>query len=247
MMMTEQQPEWFAEWFDSPYYHILYGHRTYAEADAFVQKLMPAMGLMSGAYVLDLACGQGRHSRAMHAMGYRVTGVDLSPASIQYASQHIAQGLDFAVQDMRQLQIAEPVDAVVNLFTSFGYFCNPLDNARVLQRIYTALRPGGKLVIDYLNAAPTVRRLVKHEEQTHQGIVFRISRRVERGFVLKEIRFGADRHSHHYQEHVQLFTEHQLRNLLLANGFGVQKIWGSYDLTGYDPEHSPRMILLASR
>ena len=56
------QKEWFASWFDSPYYHLLYQHRDDNEAKQFIGHLTEALDLPQGAKVLDLACGKGRHS-----------------------------------------------------------------------------------------------------------------------------------------------------------------------------------------
>ena len=53
---------WFATWFDSPYYHILYKERNYREAQVFMDNLTHYLNLPEGATVLDLACGKGRHA-----------------------------------------------------------------------------------------------------------------------------------------------------------------------------------------
>jgi SAM-dependent methyltransferase len=52
---------------------------------------------------------------------------------------------------MRNPIDAKPVDAVFNLFTSFGYFDNEKDDKKVFQSVYDALKPGGFFVLDYLN------------------------------------------------------------------------------------------------
>ena len=55
--------EWFAEWFDSPYYHTLYKNRDENEARRVLDNLLRALDLPAGARILDLACGKGRHPR----------------------------------------------------------------------------------------------------------------------------------------------------------------------------------------
>ena len=69
---------WFASWFDSPYYHILYKERNYREAQIFMDNLTQYLNLPEHAKVLDLACGKGRHAIYLNQLGFDVVGVDLS-------------------------------------------------------------------------------------------------------------------------------------------------------------------------
>ena len=117
MAITVQN--WFSSWFDTPYYHILYKDRGYEEAQLFMKNLTSFLELQPGARILDLACGKGRHSIYLNELGYEVTGVDLSPRSIEYARQFENEGLHFKVQCMCK-PMTEKFDAVFNLFTSFG-------------------------------------------------------------------------------------------------------------------------------
>lgn len=72
------EKDWFASWFDTSYYHILYDHRNEEEAVFFIQKLIEALQIQPGAKALDLACGKGRHAITLHTFGLEVLGVDLS-------------------------------------------------------------------------------------------------------------------------------------------------------------------------
>ncbi|MFN8923197.1 MAG: class I SAM-dependent methyltransferase [Sphingobacteriia bacterium] len=242
--MPTRDAEWFAEWFDSPYYHLLYGHRSQAEADALIEVLAPRLGLAAGAAVLDLACGKGRHARALHRQGYRVLGVDLSPQSIAHARQYEADGLHYEVADMRHLGYTHRFDAVLNLFTSFGYFSTLTDNLRVLAGVKASLKPGGRFVLDFMNADQVAHTLVPQEVLLREGIRFDLRRRLIRGYVHKDIRFRDAGQSYHYQERVQLLTEPMLRNLLIRTGFTVLARWGDYSLSPFRTADSPRLIFL---
>src|SRR5882762_9044446 len=82
-MYTETiAPDWYREWFDSPYYHKLYFERNEAEAAAFIHLLLTFLDPPPEARMLDVACGRGRHARILAAQGFDVTGIDLSGNSI---------------------------------------------------------------------------------------------------------------------------------------------------------------------
>ena len=77
--ISNQQSNWFATWFDSPYYHILYKDRNYLEAQVFMDNLTHYLNLPEGATVLDLACGKGRHSRFLAEKGFQVRRFEVQP------------------------------------------------------------------------------------------------------------------------------------------------------------------------
>ena len=52
---------WFINWFDSPYYHILYKNRDEKEAEFFIENLVQYLNLKKRSKLLDIACGKGRH------------------------------------------------------------------------------------------------------------------------------------------------------------------------------------------
>ena len=91
---------WFASWFDTPYYHILYKDRNYREAQIFMDNLTHYLNLPEKAKVLDLACGKGRHSIYLNQLGFDVVGADLSENSIAIASKNSNDTLHFQVHDM---------------------------------------------------------------------------------------------------------------------------------------------------
>ncbi|MGB1309467.1 MAG: class I SAM-dependent methyltransferase, partial [Oceanihabitans sp.] len=97
--MLKTEKEWFASWFDSPFYHILYKDRDYTEAQQFMDNLTQYLNLPEKGKILDLACGKGRHSIYLNKLGYQVTGVDLSENSIAHAKQFENESLHFKVHD----------------------------------------------------------------------------------------------------------------------------------------------------
>lgn len=237
--------EWFAEWFDSPYYHVLYKDRNHEEAAGFISKLMAYLSLESQVQILDLACGKGRHSVHLNQLGYHVKGVDLSVQSIAYAKQFENERLQFEVKDLRNLGFEQNFDIALNLFTSFGYFDSIAVNIEVLKGIHQSLQPKGKLVIDFFNAKKVVEQLNPHELKTIDGIEFQLRKKVENQSIIKDILFKDQGQTFQYQEKVQALSFEDFKIMLAASGFEIIQTWGDYHLNRFDENKSERLIILA--
>ena len=94
---------WFANWFNSPYYHILYKNRDEKEAELFIDNLLHKLRLKKGSKLIDIACGKGRHATYFNKKGMDVVGIDLSKNSISIAKQFENPSLIFNVHDMRKV------------------------------------------------------------------------------------------------------------------------------------------------
>lgn len=92
---------WYKDWFNSHYYHMLYQHRDEDEAMQFINTLIQYLKPAPGSTMVDIACGKGRHSKALADMGFDVTGMDLSAASIEEAKKDEDDHLHFFQHDMR--------------------------------------------------------------------------------------------------------------------------------------------------
>lgn len=242
-----ENPNWFESWFDTDYYHILYKNRDNKEAEKFIGNLAAYTQLPQYSYVLDLACGKGRHSITLFTHGYRVLGVDLSYQSISFAENFNNEHLQFRVHDMREVIPGEQFDAVFNLFTSFGYFDSPEDNKRVLKSVNTMLKPDGLLIIDFMNATKSITNLVEQETKTVDGITFHISRKYDGQHIFKYIRFDAEGQEHTYMERVQALKLSDFEALMDACGFDLIRTFGNFDLGDFDENTSDRLILLARK
>ena len=107
------------------------------------------MELPVGARILDVPCGQGRHAHLLAEAGYNVEGVDYSTHLLDIARKRgVGPNLHYTLGDMRTLppKWRGKFDAVVNLFTSFGFFAHPREDARVISEFARVLKPGGVLV-----------------------------------------------------------------------------------------------------
>jgi len=239
--------EWFAEWFDSPYYHVLYKDRNHEEAANFISKLMAYLSPETQVQILDLACGKGRHSVYLNQLGYHVNGVDLSVQSIAYAKQFENERLQFEVKDLRNLGFEQHFDIALNLFTSFGYFDSIEVNIEVLKGIHQSLQPKGTLLIDFFNAQKVIELLVPYELKTIDGIDFQITKKVENQSIIKDITFLDKGQTYQYQEKVQALSYADFIMMLAASGFDIKQTWGDYQLNGFDENISQRLIILAEK
>jgi 2-polyprenyl-3-methyl-5-hydroxy-6-metoxy-1,4-benzoquinol methylase len=249
--MSNSDPNWFQEWFNTPYYHALYAHRNEQEAQAFIKRLVQKLELPMAATVADIACGKGRHTRTLAQLGMRASGFDLSPASIEFAqeeSRRLGLETSFMVHDMRDAYTGPKWKAAFNLFTSFGYFQNRKTDAQVLGHIFDQLEPGAWFVQDYLNAAAVLPDLPVKETIARSPWLFHCHKHVERGVILKDIEvWEGETKLGQFQEQVEVYTAADLQSLHEEAGFRAQFTWGNYQAGGYRPETSPRIILLSQK
>jgi ubiquinone/menaquinone biosynthesis C-methylase UbiE len=239
---------WYEESFGSDYL-IVYKHRDLQGAYQEVKQIIDWLHLPKGAEVLDLCCGMGRHSMALKDFGYRVTGVDLSEVLLAEARKMDVRGeIRWVKGDMRQVPLRQTFDAVVNLFTAFGYFEPDEENGKVLCEIARLLKPDGKFIIDFLNPHYVAAHLVPYSERTEGNLTIQESRRIEDGFVRKTIVIRQPGEpDRHYLEQVKLYSREKFLDMLRKAGLKPAQVFGDYDGAAYDPAASPRMIFIGGK
>jgi len=242
-MKMINKKKWFASWFDSKYYHILYQNRDYAEASMFMDNLVAHLMPSPKATIWDLACGKGRHSIYLAEKGFDVTGTDLSVQSIKTAQTSEHEHLSFFQHDMRDGFRINYFDYVFNLFTSFGYFDHEKDDLKVLKNVAKSLKANGIFVMDFLNVQHVADHLVAEEVKVLSDVKFHIQRNITNGYIVKNITFKAEGKQHQHQEKVRAFTHEELTRLFQQAGLSVKEIFGDYQLNNFDSHHSPRLIL----
>ena len=242
-----QAPEWFLSWFDTPYYHMLYKHRDDTEAHDFIDVLFERLQPKKDALILDLACGKGRHAIYMNQKGYNVVGYDLAEENILFAKNFENSRLNFEVRDMRENLGDQRFDWVFNLFTSFGYFETREENLFALKAIAKSLKPGGKLLIDFMNAEKVAKRLVPKEHKRAENIDFYIERFTRDNHIIKEIKFSAEGEDHQFEEKVQMLTKLDFEEFITHAGLKVSEYYGSLNLEPFNESTSDRLIILAEK
>ena len=139
----------FGQRYLDSYSHILTPEQTLRQVD-FIERVL---GLPSDGKILDLCCGHGRHLVELASRGYQMTGLDLDPLYLEMAHR-AAQERNLQVRleckDMRDIPYTDEFDAIINIFTSFGYLESDEEDQKVLNGVGRALKPGGLFLMELL-------------------------------------------------------------------------------------------------
>lgn len=237
---------WFENWFGSPFYKILYQNRNDAEARLFVENLLAYLQPPNGCRMLDIACGEGRFAIQLAEHGFDITGIDLSQLSIEQAKAHENEHLHFYVQDMRFPFYINYFDYAFNFFTSFGYFASSRDHVLAAKAFASALKPGGTLVVDYLNRDYVMANMMCTNSAVQRGsYTFYVTKKLEHNHIIKDINFtDANNKPRHYRESVAAFTLADFVQIFSKAGLSLIYTFGNYELGAYDAQSSPRMIMI---
>lgn len=234
---------WFREWFGDAYLEV-YPHRDRDEAERGVELFRREADPGAGARILDLACGAGRHLSPLAAAGYRPVGLDLSAPLLRRAARDF--GGPLVQGDMRAVPLAAAaVDAVVQFFTSFGYFERRSEDRRALAEVRRVLRPGGTFLLDFLNARRVREELVPRDERVVDGRTIRQRRWLEEGRVMKriEIEPADGEEPEVYHERVRLYEAGELETMLEEAGLRVRDRFGAYDGRPFGDD-APRLLVV---
>jgi SAM-dependent methyltransferase len=238
---------WFESWFNTKYYHLLYKNRNDVEAQKFIDNILLHLSLPIGSKILDVACGKGRHSKYLSCKGFDVTGIDLSTESIAEASLSASENLHFFEHDMRKIFKPQYFNLVVNMFTSFGYFDNHEDNQNTIDSMASGIKDEGYLLIDFFNSTFVENTLIPNFEVEIESIKFQTHKKIEDGFIVKDITVFDSNQEFHFQEKVQLLTIENFTKYLSNQGLEIRSIFGNYELETFKKEESPRLIILAQK
>jgi SAM-dependent methyltransferase len=242
--------DWFEKWFDSPLYEQLYSNRDEEEARQLITFLEQMLSQNDCSSILDLGCGRGRHSINLAQRGYQVKGIDLSAEAIKTAVSKAnkleLQNVKFEVWDMRN-PLPETFDAIVNLFTTFGYFKQDDENALVLDSVVKMLKNEGLFVLDYLNAEKVKQTFVPEEEGEFQGINYQIKRYIKNGAIHKDIVFAGGELDipRSYWERVKLYGLEWFENEMKKRDLEIIDVSGNYQGGEFKPDSSPRLLIIS--
>ena len=232
-------------WFDTPYYRLLYKKRSEKEAQSFIDNILNKINIKTDSKVLDLACGSGRHSKYLEKKGFNVVGIDKSERNILVAKKNENKNLIFINQEMTK-NINRKFDAVFNFFTSFGYLDHKY-NYDTIENISKNLNAGGLFIIDFLNHKFIRDNIVHREERVINNIKFNIQRYIKGDCIYKEISFYDNKNEYNFKEKVMLLDIRDFENYFLKNNLKTINIYGDYKLSDFDIDKSPRLIIISKK
>lgn len=238
---------WFETWFSQCYYDILYQHRDEDEAAAFLDALIGSLNPKPDAQILDAACGKGRHAIYLAEKGFDVTGIDLSESNIREAKIAENEHLSFFTLNMINPFRINYFDFIFNFYTSFGYFENTKDDAQCIKSFAKGLKPGGKLVIDFLNVFTTLQNLVEDEHKIIGDLKFDITKSYINGMISKKIVVQDKNKQYIFNEHVRALQLSNFEQYCSAAGLKIIDTFGNYRLQPFDKLHSERLIIIAQK
>jgi len=252
--MTQKNSAWYVDFFRSDYLNV-YGHMFTEERaekeSAFVAR---ALSLTPGASVLDLCCGQGRHSVQLAKRGFKVTGLDLNSEYLELASKAAEAAkvkIDTVTGDMREIPFEKKFDAIVNMYSSFGYLESEDEDLRVLESAAKALKDGGQLLLDMLNREWAIDNYIQNDWHTGADGTLYVERRdldlatsrMHVHFIVVDSKGGRRESIGHI---IRLYTLTEMTRLLERVGMRVTLVFGGFDGEDY-ATGTRRMIIVAQR
>jgi len=199
----------------------------------FIEKLL---GYNHALKILDLACGNGRHSIELARRGYSIIGLDLNSFFLKQAAI-AAKEAQVTVKlmhgDMRKIPFKNEIDAITFLFSSFGYFETDQDNYRVLEQVVKALRPGGKFIMDFINHEWIVRNYCAYEQRIlPNGVSIDIQRNFEltsgRNYE-RRTRIFPDGKREEVEMIIRVYTTAELIRMCETAGLQIKEVYGGYN------------------
>jgi SAM-dependent methyltransferase len=243
---------WWSTHFDAQYLHEYEPLFDLVQDRREVARLLEVLELPSGARVLDCPCGQGRHAHLLAEAGFDVDGLDYSNDLLEVArARGTSRRLRYTQGDMRSLPVAWSgrYDAVLDLFTSFGFFDDPKDDLRVLAEFARVLKPGGHLIWHGGSRDGVMAKFLSRDWwSTADGTVFGQERRFDplSGFLSITSTWRGPAGDGERSHRIRLYTASELAARMRDVGLVVEQAfdaWSDRPLT----RRSSEMLLIARK
>jgi ubiquinone/menaquinone biosynthesis C-methylase UbiE len=246
--------EWYENFYTKAFIELC-GFATPEQTQREAAFVVKVLNITSETKLLDLCCGYGRHAYEIAKLSHcNIIGVDWSNEYLAMAKEHYSTPeITYRKGDMRDLPFDGEFDAVINLFTSFGFFDTDVKNEQVIQEVCQALKPGGLFLLDYENKFWFVHNDVqrkqrfwqKKDSDTYHLIentydvmnereVYAVTI-LQRGTVVDQVGYS-----------IRLYSLPELRAILNRQGFELVHVWGDYEGNSYSVD-SKRLITLSRK
>jgi SAM-dependent methyltransferase len=237
--MTDQDSWYNQDAFWELFEPLLFNQRRQSLAKEQVNKIQKLLQIDKSAPILDLCCGNGRHSLELSERGFDVTGVDRTERYIEAARLEANKrnlNATFVVADMREVCLPNRYDVILNLFGSFGYFDDPADDQKVVANMYASLRPGGQFMIETMGKEILARDFRARDWDEEGDLLILSEKKVSHNWGRVETRWIAIRGTERMEHRVSIrsYSAAELSSLLANCGFSEVRVYGSLDGTEYD-------------
>jgi SAM-dependent methyltransferase len=211
-----------------------------------IDKVVRLLQITPGIHVLDLGCGIGRDSLELARRGFKVTGIDRTESYLQEArGQAVKEKLDieFVRSDMRSFRRSGAFDAVINMFTTFGYFENADDDRKVIENVVESLKPGGAFILDTHGKESLARIFQKREWREQDGVFCLQEHSLSRNWSWMENRWIMIRNNERIEHNIshRLYAGSEMAALFSGCGFSRVDIYG--DLEGHPYDETARRLV----
>ncbi len=252
--MAESKQPWYESFFGRDYldvYDFQFSEQRTQSEVTFVEQVL---GLRAGQSLLDLGSGPGRHAVALAQRGYEVHALDLSRDYLALAEEAATSAkvtISTVHSDMRNIPFTARFDAVINMFSAFGYLESEDEDARVLEAVASALKPGGRLLLDMINREWVILNYVQKDWHRGQdGTTYLEQREFDLPTSRNHVTFTAMGQDGTTREvgghHIRLYTLTEIIALLGRAGLSFDQVLGGFGSEPYSLT-SRRMIVLASK
>lgn len=230
----------------------VFSKSRFATATQDIEQIVALLALEANARVLDLCCGPGRHACELARLGFRVTGVDRMASYLAHArdrAQKWELDIEFVEDDMRRFVREDEFDAIVNLYTSFGYFEDDAENQRVLENARHSLTRGGRLLIEILGKESVAKNWRgRWWKELEDGSLICEERVVADGFDRLDSRWiivDPDGTRHSVKGIQRIYSATEMKAMLRAAGFADIAVYGSLSGGPYDRD-AERMVAVGT-
>lgn len=228
---------------------VLFDPKRLANSEEEVKDIIRLLSLSSSCNILDLACGFGRHSNLLACKGFTVTGVDFNPIYLKEArkdSLNIKNPPTWVEEDIRTFKRENSYDAILSLYTSFGYFEDREDDLVVLENSFSSLKSHGRMLLDIPGKELIARDFISRACYPLESGGWFIAERtpVENwGRVLNDWTIVKEGKEFFYSFEQTLFSAYEITYLLHQVGFSEVQIFGNWKGGLYDLS-SDRLIAI---
>lgn len=243
-------PQWYRKIWSLDIQNMSWVETTVEQVNFLTQVL----NLKGQEHILDLACGYGRHAIELTRRGFTVTGVDITPAYIEYAvaaaqTEHLPAS--FICADVRDITYQADFDVVLNLADgAIGYLENDAENLKIFDRIAAALKPGGKHVMEVCSGDYARKHFPsRHWEAGSRSLSLAdfaweadTSRMIYSGYTLP---YGQPLAAPEEGQptSTRLYTLDEVREILAARGLAVLRAFDGYRDSPASADHLEMLVL----